>query len=629
MNFLSAEKLSKSFSERILFRDVNIGLSKGDKLALIAANGAGKTTLLRILAGKDSPESGKIAIRNGIRLGYLEQDPMMDSQLKVSEYILSAGTYVREVINEYNSALERHSKEHTDEAALALENSIAKMDHVHAWDYDRRMTVILDRFAITNLEQTVNTLSGGQRKRLALAIVLIDEPDLLLLDEPTNHLDISMIEWLEKYLSQASKTFVMVTHDRYFLDRVCNRILELNNNNIYVHNGNYSYFLEKKSQREAATDAEIEKAGNLMKTELEWIRRMPKARTTKSKSRIDAFQDLREKATRRKTDPELKLDIKMSRMGGKILEFKGISKSYNGIRILEDFNYTFLRGERIGIIGKNGVGKSTFLNILAGTEPFDSGSLESGETIVIGYYRQEGIKLPEDKRVIDVVKDIAEFISLSNGKSLSASQFLQHFLFSREMQYSFVSKLSGGEKRRLYLLTVLIKNPNFLILDEPTNDLDIITLNVIEEFLMNFGGCLIMATHDRYFLDKLADHIFIFEGNGIISDFTGSYSEYSLESRKNEEDTHRAEKPRSIKTSDTSERSSAKSKKSYSEKLEFESLTKEIDDLETEKSNLEIILGSGENDYEKLQSITIRIGEIIALLDEKVLRWLELDEIPG
>lgn len=630
MNLLSAENLSKSFGERILFKDISLGLKKGDKMAMIAANGAGKTSILRILAGKDLPHDGKVAVRKGLRLGFLEQEPIIESDISVSDYIKSAGSEILIVIREYNEALEGQTTQQSPEANRKLELATAKMDHLHAWNYERRMIQILDRLNITDLDQIINTLSGGQKKRLALSLLLLDRPELILLDEPTNHLDINMIEWLEKYLQQANITFLMVTHDRYFLDRVCNKILEISGGKLFLHQGNYSYFLEKKAQREIAENTEIEKAGKLMKSELEWIRRMPKARTSKSKSRIDAFYETKEKANSGKKTSELKLDIKMNRLGGKILELKNLSKSYPGIKILENFSYSFLRRERIGIIGKNGVGKSSFLNLITGNEIANSGSIESGETIVFGFYKQEGILMDEDKRVIDVVKDIAEIIMLKDGKSLTASQFLQHFMFPPDMQYSYVSKLSGGELRRLYLLTVLIKNPNFLILDEPTNDLDIITLNKVEEFLSGFGGCLILATHDRYFLDKLVDHIFVFEGDGKILDFTGNYNDYRLSlDSKTEEDKSASPSQKVLKTVQPNDNFREKKKLSFKEKLEFEKLEKEIASLEIEKSNLEKILNSGENDYEKLQQFTSRIAEIISLLDEKVFRWLHLDEMAG
>ncbi len=629
MNFLSAENLTKSFGERILFKNINLGLEKGDKMAMVAANGAGKTSILRILAGIDvSDDEGKVAVRNGIRIGFLEQEPVMNSDITVSDYIKTAGSEVLEVIREYNSILDQQSLHHSKEAQHLLTIATSKMDHLNAWDYDRRMVQILDKFNIKNLEQKVNTLSGGQKKRLALSLLLLDSPDLLLLDEPTNHLDINMIEWLEKYLQQTTISFLMVTHDRYFLDRVCNKILEISEGKLFLHMGNFSYFLEKKTLREIVENTEIEKAGKLMKSELEWIRRMPKARTTKSKSRIDAFYETKDKATSGKKVSELKLDIKMNRMGGKILELKNLSKSYKNIKILEKFNYSFLKGEKIGIIGDNGVGKSSFLNLITGNENADSGIIESGETIVFGFYKQDGIQLDNDKRVIDVVKDIAEVIMLNDGKSLTASQFLQHFLFTTEMQYSFVSKLSGGERRRLYLLTILIKNPNFLILDEPTNDLDIITLNKIEEFLLNFNGCLILATHDRYFLDKLVDHIFVFEGNGIISDFTGTYSEYrEANELKNEKDKLSTSKAKILKTEISKDKTPERKKLTFKEKSELEKLEMEISSLEKEKSDLESILNSGENNYTKLQEISSRIAVIIELLDEKGTKWLEFDEL--
>lgn len=628
MNFISAENLSKSFGERILFKDISIGLDRGNKMAMVAANGAGKTSILRILAGKDSPDNGKVAVRKGIRLGFLEQEPVIESNISVSDYIRSAGSEVLSVIREYQEALARQTAHHLPEDNLALEIASSKMDHFHAWDYERRMIQILDKFNITNLEQKVNTLSGGQKKRLALSIVLLDDPELLLLDEPTNHLDINMIEWLEKYLQAANITFLMVTHDRYFLDRVCNRILEISDGKLFIHQGNYSYFLEKKAFRQEAENTVIEKAGKLTKSELEWIRRMPKARTSKSKSRIDAFYETKEKANSGVKTSGLKLDIKMNRLGGKILVLNNLSKSYPGIKILDNFSYSFLRGERIGIIGENGVGKSSFLNLITGNEIADSGTIESGETIVFGFYKQDGIILNEDKRVIDVVKDIAEIIMLNDGKSLSASQFLQHFMFTPEMQYSYVSKLSGGERRRLYLLTILIKNPNFLILDEPTNDLDIISLNKIEEFLTSFGGCLILASHDRYFLDKLVDHLFVFKGDGVISDFTGTYSDYRM-SLDTSSEAYKTTilSQKTPKISSQIVNSNEKKKLSFKEKQEFEKLEKEIAAFESEKSELEKILNSGENNYEKLHLVSLRISEIISVLDGKVLRWLELDEL--
>lgn len=630
MNFLSAENLQKSFGERVLFQDVSLGLKRGDKVAIVAANGAGKTSLLRILAGKDVAEKGKVAVRKGIRLGFLEQEPFFSTDITISELISTSGSEVRDVISEYNEALQRQTELHSKDANQDLEKATARMDLFNAWDYERRIVMMLDRFNINDPQKQINQLSGGQKKRLALAMIIMESPELLLLDEPTNHLDIDMIEWLEKYLQQNNVTFLMVTHDRYFLDRVCNKIIELSDGKLFTHQGNYTYFLEKKGQRELAEDAEIGKAGKLMKSELEWIRRMPKARSSKSKSRIDAFYETKEKALSGKKASSIKLEINMSRLGGKILELKHISKSYPGAKILDDFSYSFLRGERVGIIGRNGVGKSSFLNVITNNEKPDSGKIESGETIVFGFYKQDGISLDEDKRVIDVVKDIAEIINLKDGKTLTASQFLQYFMFPPEMQYSYVSRLSGGEKRRLYLLTVLIRNPNFLILDEPTNDLDIITLNKIEEFLSGFGGCLVLATHDRYFLDKLVDHIFVFEGNGKVSDFVGTYSEYRL-SLVNE-NTEREEAPvngKTTKSTISTGNPPEKKKRSFKEKQEYEKLESEIASLELEKTKLENLLNSGENAYEKLQEASNRISIIIDLLDKKMMRWLELDEING
>ncbi|MBT5976513.1 MAG: ABC-F family ATP-binding cassette domain-containing protein, partial [Flavobacteriales bacterium] len=522
MNYLSIDRLSKGFGERTLFENVSFGLAQGDKVAFVANNGTGKSTLLKILAGKDIPDSGEFNFRDGIRVAYLEQEPVLagSEDQTLEAFVKQASADILEVIRQYEEALDMSSNG-SEESLKALERTSAAMDSREAWDFDRRLETMLGRFGIHDLTQRVDTLSGGQRKRLAIALTVLDTPDLLILDEPTNHLDIDMIEWLEQFLMQANITLLMVTHDRYFLDRVCNQILEMHNGKMYRHNGNYAYFLEKRSQREDALQIEIDKAGKLMKKELEWMRRQPKARTTKSKARIDAFDEIKTKANSGKKQGELKLDVKMSRIGGKVLELKKVYKSYDDLEILKGFDYTFKKGERIGVLGKNGVGKSTFLNIITGKEKADSGKVNLGDTIVYGYYTQTGLKLKEDKRVIDVLKDVAEVIQLADGSKLTASQFLQFFLFPPDMQYNFVSQLSGGERRRLHLLTVLIKNPNFLVLDEPTNDLDLLTLNKLEEFLDNFSGCLIIVSHDRYFMDKLVDHLFVFEGEGKVRDFWG------------------------------------------------------------------------------------------------------------
>jgi ATP-binding cassette subfamily F protein uup len=543
MNFLSVENLSKNYGERDLFENIFFGLAQGDKVALVANNGTGKSTLLNILAGTEDADSGKVIYRSGVRKAFLVQDPNYKEEYTIQEVIERSNATLRKVISDYEQVIEKQATDQSEAVQLAFETCYANMELFQAWDYDRKLENILHKFGLQDVQKKVNSLSGGQKKRLALALVLMDNPEFIVLDEPTNHLDIGMIEWLEDYLQQANLTILMVTHDRYFLDRVCNRIMELTDGKLYMHEGNYSYFVEKRAQREEVYAIEIDKAGKLMKKELEWMRRMPKARTTKSKARIDSFYEIEEKANSKKVQKELRLEVKMSRMGGKILEFKKVYKSYGDLAIVKGFDYTFRKGERIGIIGKNGVGKSTFLNMITSKEEPDSGKINVGDTIVFGYYSQAGMVLKEDKRVIEVVKEIADIITLGNGSIITASQFLQHFMFSPEMQFTFVSKLSGGEKRRLYLLTVLMKNPNFLILDEPTNDLDLMTLNKLEEFLENFPGCLLIVSHDRYFMDKLVDHLFVFEGDGQINQFTGNYTEYRIEQDEKAEEEEPVNQP--------------------------------------------------------------------------------------
>ncbi|MCD4664894.1 MAG: ABC-F family ATP-binding cassette domain-containing protein [Bacteroidales bacterium] len=630
MNLLSVKDLSKHYGEKVLFKEISFGLNKGDKIALIAENGTGKSSLLKIMVRNDVPDEGSVVIQNGLRIGFLEQEPQLNEELTINELIKEGNSGILSVIQEYEQALEAQTNKYNDKTHKTFEIASEKMDRADAWDYDRRLKEMLTRFNIFDLEQKTATLSGGQKKRLALSLVLLDNPDLLLLDEPTNHLDIEMIEWLEKYLTTSTLSLLMVTHDRYFLDRVCNSIIEMSNGKIYRHQGNYSYFLRKKSEREEVQKTETAKARKLMKKELEWMRRSPLARTTKSKSRIDAFYKIQEKASRKIVEKDMKLEINMARVGGKILELKDVKKSYSNIKILDGFEYMFKKGERIGIIGKNGVGKSSFLNILTGKEKADSGKVIAGDTTVFGLYSQEGMKLKEDKRVIDTVKDIAEVIQLGNGTELSASRFLQHFMFTPDTQYTNVSSLSGGERRRLYLLTVLMKNPNFLILDEPTNDFDLMTLNILEEFLSSFKGCLILVSHDRYFMDKLVDHLFIFEGDGKIKDFTGNYSDYRM--YKDEVLSKEREKATTKLKAEKKEKekkillSKEKTKLSYKEQKEFEQLETDIESLEKEKNELETSLNDGENDYEKLEKISTRLGEIIQLIDEKTLRWMELAE---
>lgn len=622
MNLLSAENLSKEFGARNLFSNLSFGLNKGDKMALVANNGTGKSSLLKILAGKDVSSTGNVIFRKGIEVGYLSQDSILDENLSIQQLIDSAKSRVSRLISEYEKALVLQTGDFSDKNQKKVEELTLLMDRYSAWDYNRKIQQILSKFKITDLNQKVGSLSGGQKKRLSLSLLLIEESDILLLDEPTNHLDVEMIEWLEKYLSQKKSTILMVTHDRYFLENVCNHILELENGQLYHHKGNYSYFLKKREERETNFDVEIQKANKLMKKELEWVRRSPKARTTKSKSRLQSFERLKEKAKSVKKKSELNLEVKMRRVGGKILELKNIRKYYDDLCILDGFSYTFKKREKIGILGNNGVGKSTFLNILTGKESVDSGKVNVGETIVYGYFSQEGLKLKEDKRVIEVLNEIADVVVLSNGSKISASQMLEHFMFNSEMQYTFVSKLSGGEKRRLYLLTVLMKNPNFLILDEPTNDMDLLTLNKLEEFLIDFNGCLIIVSHDRYFMDRLSDHMFVFKGDGIINDFYGNYSEYRDLQKNEEKQSKFEEKKKKIQNKKIDKR-----KVSYKEKREYIELEKEIEKLESEKNQLEESLLSPELEVDKIIENSKRLSDLVKLIDEKSLRWMELDEL--
>ena len=620
MNYLSVENISKSFGERVLFEGLNFGLNYGDKVALIANNGSGKTSMLKIIAGKDVPGTGKVTLRNGIRIGYLEQEPVFNEKFTINELLYNSNAEVVKIIREYESALEMQTNDYNDASAERFEKASLEMEKANGWNFDNELKQILSKFKIVDLEAKVEMLSGGQKKRLALALLLIDAPDMLLLDEPTNHLDIEMIEWLEEYLKNQNITLLMITHDRYFLDRVCNHILELEDGKLYHHKGNYSYFLVKRDERESNFNVELSKAGRLMKKELEWIRKSPKARTTKSKARVDNFEVIKNKATSKKIKQELKLEVKMSRVGGKILELKKVYKSYGDLKILSGFDYTFKNGERIGIIGKNGVGKSTFLNIITQSLKPDSGKINVGETIVYGYFTQKGIQLKEDKRVIEVLKDIAEVIVMSDNKKITASQLLEHFMFPSNMQYTYVSKLSGGEKRRLYLLTVLMKNPNFLILDEPTNDLDLLTLNKLEEFLLDFKGCLILVSHDRYFMDKLTDHLFIFKGDGIIKDENSSYSEYRTKLNKE----LKLEKKKEKVLSESSEKANLFS---YENRKEHKSLERQIEKLEKEKKQMEDFFKDSNVSYDLMHEKGKELENLNNLLDDKLNRWMELDEL--
>lgn len=627
MTFLSTDNLSKNYGIKELFKGLTFGISKGDKTALIARNGTGKSTLLRILAGGDTPDSGKVMTRNGIRIGFLEQEPLLDDSMTINSFISRGNSETVRIVMAYEKAVQDQAKEYNTDTQKAFDAACAAMDAADAWDYEQRMEQILGKLDIHNLDQSIASLSGGERKRVALAFVLLDRPDLLILDEPTNHLDVDMIEWLESYLIQSSMTLLMVTHDRYFLDRVCNHILELEGGSLYHHKGNYGYFLEKKAEREEIEHTETAKAGQLLKKELDWMRRSPKARTTKSKSRISAFYETKEKATARKTNGELRLDVNMTRMGKQVLELKKVSKSYGDLVILDDFEYSFKKGERIGVIGKNGAGKSTFLKIITGEEAADSGEINTGATIVFGHYRQQGIKLDESKRVIEVLKDIAEVIELANGNRISASQFLEHFMFTPEMQYTPVYKLSGGEKRRLGLMMVLIKNPNFLILDEPTNDLDLFTLNKLEEFLLDFGGCLLLVSHDRFFMDKLVEHFFVFEGNGIIADHNGTWHEYR--EKATAANSERKKEGKAAKQQPASGKKTQRPKKpalSFVEHKEYQKIEKEIASLEEEQGELEKKIGNDPQNQEELRQLTARYGEMLELIEKKTRRWIELAE---
>ena len=623
MNLLAVENLGKNFGERILFEGLSFGLSKGDKVALIANNGTGKSSMLKILAGQDSSDEGEVIFRNECKVSYLSQDAIFDDRLTINELINSAHNKISILVKDYEKAVEDHSKEGNAQTEKLVEELTAKMEQENAWDYQRRSEQILSKFNINNLQQKVGALSGGQKKRLSLALLLLENADILLLDEPTNHLDISMIEWLEKFLQQQNITVLMVTHDRYFLERVCNNIMELEGGNLYHHKGNFSYFLEKRAERESNFYVEIGKAQKLMKKELEWIRRSPKARTTKSKARIDNFDKIKKKASSKRITQELNIDVKMDRMGGKILELKNIKKSFGDLTILDGFDYTFKKGERIGILGKNGVGKSTFLNIITGRENPDSGKINVGETINYGYFTQGGLDTDEDRRVITVLKDIAEFIVMSDKRKVSASQLLEHFMFTPEMQFTEVKRLSGGERRRLYLLTVLMKNPNFLILDEPTNDLDLLTLTKLEEFLLQYKGCLILVSHDRFFMDKLTEHLFVFTGNGEIEDHYCTYSQY----REKEIAQEKEFKKIQHLEKQNSKVKAPKKKLSFKDQYEYTNLEKEIQDLEKEKSELESNIQIPNIELAEMMDKSERLAIVINLIEAKEMRWLELDEM--
>lgn len=620
VSYLQVENLTKSFGDLVLFSDLSFGIAEGQRIGLIAKNGSGKTTLLNILAGKEGYDEGRITFRRDLRVGYLEQSPSYPSELTVLEACFYHGNSTVQLIKEYEHCMETPGNPGMDELLL-------RMEHEKAWDYERRAKQILSQLKIRDFDQPIKQLSGGQLKRVALANVLITEPDLLIMDEPTNHLDLEMTEWLEEYLNKGSLSLLMVTHDRYFLDRVCSEIIEIDNRQIYSYKGNYSYYLEKRQERMEATNAEIARANNLYRTELEWMRRMPQARGHKARYREEAFYELEKVAKQHTYEANVKLDVKASYIGSKIFEADHLCKRFGDLKILDDFSYIFSRYEKMGIVGNNGTGKSTFIKILMGLEKPDSGVLDIGETVRFGYYSQDGLQFDDQMKVIDVVTDIAEVIELGNGKQLTASQFLQHFLFTPETQHSYVYKLSGGERRRLYLCTVLMRNPNFLVLDEPTNDLDIVTLQVLEEYLCNFKGCVIVVSHDRYFMDKVVDHLLVFRGQGDIRDFPGNYSDYRDWKLAKASHDKAVSKPKEEKTQRV--RLNEKHRMTFKERKEFEQLEQDIACLEEEKKLIEDSLCSGELSVDELTEKSKRLPLLEAELDEKTMRWLELSEIEG
>jgi len=627
MNLLTVENISKSFGELVLFENLSFGVNKNQKIALIAKNGTGKTSILKMLSGSDSPDTGQVNYRKGIRVSFLEQEPDLNPDLTIEETIFASDSEILNVISAYETALENPDDQEAYQAAFE------GMERHQAWDFETQYKQILFKLKLEDLKVKVGLLSGGQKKRLALANALINKPELLILDEPTNHLDLEMIEWLEQYFSKENMTLFMVTHDRFFLERVCNEIIELDNGQLYPYKGNYSYYLEKKEARIEQEAVEHHKTKILFKKELTWMRRQPKARTTKSKSRIDDFSKIKEKASQRRKDHEIQLEINMQRMGSKILELHKISKSYPEKPILDKFEYTFLKGERIGIIGKNGTGKSTFLNILTGTDQPDSGKVIKGDTIKFGYYTQKGIQIKEGQKVIDVIREFGDYIPLMKGRQISAQQLLERFLFDRKKQYDFVDKLSGGERKRLYLCTVLIQNPNFLILDEPTNDLDIVTLNVLESFLLDFPGCLIVVSHDRYFMDKIVDHLFVFRGDGVIEDFPGNYSDYrayedstALEVRAEKEKAK--EKTKKNNTLKNTWKKDDNSKKlTYNDQKEYKKLEKEIQKLEFKKGEIEQQFISGDLSGDDIAELSKALKEIADAIEVKTERWFELSAL--
>ena len=618
MNYITVENISKSYGELELFSDLSFSIHKDDKIAFVAKNGSGKTSILNILSGADTPDSGQIVMRNGLRISFLSQSPQFDQSLSINDTIFNSGSPQLKIIENYEKALQ--NPENTE----AYQKAFEQMDIHNAWEFELQFKQILSQLKLDNLNQKISTMSGGQIKRLALAQALISNPDVLVLDEPTNHLDLEMIEWLEHYFTKSQLTLFMVTHDRYFLERVCNEIIELDHGKLYTYKGNYSYYLENKEARIAQEHVETGKAKQLYKKELEWMRRQPKARTTKSKSRIDDFHDIKKRAHQRRKDHKIQLEINMERLGSKIVEFHNVSKSFDNKVILKGFEYVFKRGERIGIIGKNGTGKSSFLNMLTNNLKPDMGKIIIGDTVKFGYYTQGGIEIKPQQKVIDVIKAFGEFIPLAKGRQISAKQLLERFLFDGKKQHDYIEKLSGGEQKRLYLCTVLIQNPNFLILDEPTNDLDIVTLNILEEFLLDFPGCLLVVSHDRYFMDKIVDHLFVFKGEGEVLDFPGNYSDYRVyeSSQPTERNTTSKEHSKPAQKEDLNKAQ----KLSYNEQKEYKNLESKIRSLELDKKALEDKFNDANLSQERINELSLELQSIIDDIEEKELRWFELSE---
>ena len=622
MNYLSVENLTKSFGERVLFSDLTFGIDQGQKVSIIAKNGSGKTTLLRCLMDYEQYDSGRIVYRNDIRIAFMEQTELMNEKQTILEAVFDHDLPELKLIKEYNVAMDNNDEK-------ALEHLYQEITEMNAWDIEVKVQQILSVLKLQDTSQVVGSLSGGQKKRVALAKVLLSDADFLFLDEPTNHLDLDMIEWLESYLATSKSTILMVTHDRYFLEVVCDTIFELADKTLYKYKGNFSYYLEKKAEREDQLQSTIEKAKNTFRKELDWIRRQPKARSVKQKARVDAFQDIKKTALQNTDEDELELPVKMERLGSKIVEFHKVGKAYGEKKILEDFTYNVQRLERLGIVGNNGSGKTTFLKMLLGEEPTNKGKIVIGETVVFGYYSQDLIKVKDDFKVIDVVKEVAEYIPLEKGKQLSAAQLLERFLFPRDMHYTFVHKLSGGEKRRLKLLRVLMSNPNFLILDEPTNDLDIFAMSVLEDYLRNFQGCLIVVSHDRYFMDKMVDHLFVFEGEGVIKDIVGNYTDFrkkQIQDKRDEKNGISQVKIEKVVVEKPKVKEEVKRKLNFKEKAEFESLEKNLEKLELDKATILAKISSEGVSNKDVYELGVKLGEIVSEIEEKTNRWIELSE---